>query len=166
MRESYRLQNKQIEYKQWTIQVTRNIPIFFFYMNWNIIPMYILYILERLSLTAPREYVHSSLVLGSDWAIYQLSSILYLIRLPWPTQQLGLFTPTLHVSHVHPPLTTRRLNTAIQVNNMGAWHLIYNGHIHHITLLYYTISLLIFLPNFWAGRLAPNFHVGNSYFKI
>jgi hypothetical protein len=47
-----------------------------------------LYILERLSLAAPRECVHSGLVLGLDGALPQLSSIFYLPCLSWPTQQL------------------------------------------------------------------------------
>jgi hypothetical protein len=95
--------------------------------------MYILYILERLSLAAPWEYIHSGLVLGLDKALCQLSSILYPPCFSWPTQQL-VICPTIHISHVHPPLTIRWLNTTIQVNNMGAWHLMYN--IHHITLLH------------------------------
>ncbi len=42
------------------------------------------------------------------------------------------------ISHMHPPLTTRWLNTIMQVNNMGVWHLMYNGHTyiytHHIII--------------------------------
>ncbi len=68
-------------------------------------------------------------VLGLDWAPHQLSSILYLLCLSQPTQQLVIF-PNDSNSHVHPHLTTRWLNTAIQVNNMGAWHLMYNRHIY------------------------------------
>ncbi len=41
-----------------------------------------IYILERLSLEAPREYIHPGLVLRLDLASCQLSSILYLPCLP------------------------------------------------------------------------------------
>jgi hypothetical protein len=42
-----------------------------FLTNHNIITsIYILYILEQLSLAAPREYVHPALVLGLDQALY------------------------------------------------------------------------------------------------
>jgi TRAP-type C4-dicarboxylate transport system permease large subunit len=75
--------------------------------------------------------------------------------LPWPTQQL-VVCPTFHVSHAHPPLATRRLNTAKQVNNMNAWHLMYNRDIF-ITQYFYIISLLILLPHFWAGQMAPEY---------
>ncbi len=108
--------------------------------------MYILYILERLFLAVPCQYVHSDLVLGLDWAL--ASSLLYCIFLVClgPPSSL-FFVPTIHISDVHPPLTTRWLNTAIQVNNMGAWHLMYNGHIY-ITQCYYTILLLNFFYTF------------------
>ncbi len=45
-----------------------------------------------------------------------------------------LFGPTYHISHVYPPLTTRRLNTTIQEKNMGMLHLMYDRrtYIHHI----------------------------------
>ncbi len=50
----------------------------------------------------------------------------------------------IHSSHVHPPLTTRRLNTAKQVNNMGALHLMYNWHIYTSHNYYYPTSSLYF----------------------
>ncbi len=106
-----------IRHKQWIAQITHSIPISFSYY----IIIHYIYIhfilLEQLSLEAPCEYVHSGLVLGLDWAPCQLSSVLYLPYLSWPTQQLVIH-PNDHISHMHPPLTTRRLNTAIQVNNM------------------------------------------------
>jgi hypothetical protein len=57
-------------------------------MNYNIISIYTLYILERLSLAAPHEYVHLGLVLGLGRALCLLTPILYLPCLSWPTQQL------------------------------------------------------------------------------
>jgi hypothetical protein len=58
-----------------------------------------------------------------------------------------LFVPTIHVSDVHPPLTSRWLNTAIQVNNMNAQHLINNGNIY-IIQCYFMIFLLHFFYTF------------------
>jgi hypothetical protein len=143
-----------MKHKQWTMQTTYSIPVFSFHINYNIILMYILYILERLSLAVPRKYVHSGLVLGLDWTLCHLSSILYLSCLSWPTHQLVVCSNGLYFTnkHVHPPLTTRRLNTAIQVNNMGARHLMYNGHIygtsHTATMhsFFYTSSTLLGRP--------------------
>ncbi len=82
--------------------------------------MYTLYILERLSLAAPREYIHSGLILELDMSPLPALFYIYFIFLVClrPTISL-LFVPTIHISHVHPPLTTRQHNTAIQVNNMG-----------------------------------------------
>jgi hypothetical protein len=101
------------------------------------ISIYILYILERLSLAAPCEYVHPGLVSGLDWALHQLTPILHPYCLSWPPSSL-LFVPTIHISHKYPSLTTKRLNTIIQVNNMGMQHLMYNRHIdtyiHHIII--------------------------------
>jgi hypothetical protein len=97
--------------------------------------------------------------LSSGWTEPFASPLLYCIFLVClgPPSSL-LFAPTFHVSHVHPPLTTRRHNTAMQVNNMGVWHLIYNGHIY-ITQYYYTISLLILLPHLgqagWPRAFMP-----------
>jgi hypothetical protein len=119
------------QHEQWIIQITHNIPFFSFHINYDNISVYTVYILERLFLEGPREYIHSGLVLGLDWAPCQFSSILYvhifLVYLGPPSSLL--FVPTTHISDVYPPLTIRWLNTAIQVNNMGAWYLIYNGHI-------------------------------------
>jgi hypothetical protein len=70
--------------------ITQNIPIFSSHTNYNIILMYILFILQWLSLGASREYVHSGLVLGLDWALCHLSSILYPPCLSWPTHQLAV----------------------------------------------------------------------------
>ncbi len=69
-----------------------------------------------------------------------------------------MFISTIHISHVHPPLTTRQLYTAIQVNNMGVLHLMYNGHIY-ITNYYYPISSL----HFYIFGLALTTHGGNKY---
>jgi hypothetical protein len=59
-----------------------------------------------------------------------------------------LFVPTIHISHMSPPLTTRWLNTAIQVNNTGMLHLMYNRHIftshnyHYLILPSYFFYIL------------------------
>ncbi len=61
------------------------------------------------------RYVHPGLVLGLDWALPQLTPILYPPCLSWPTQQL-VICPNDFYFTLHPPLTTRWLNTFIQVN--------------------------------------------------
>jgi hypothetical protein len=68
-----------------------------------------------------------------------------------------LFVPTIHISHVQTPFTTRRFNTFIQVNIMGAQYNIYNRHL--------TTFLLMLLLYLWAGQLTPDFHVGNKSAK-
>jgi hypothetical protein len=95
-------------------------------------------------LGAPREYVHPGLVLGLDWTSCQHSSTcIFLVFL----------VPTIHVSHVHPPLTTRQLNTNIQVNNMAMLHLINNRHtyVHHIII---TIQYFLHTSSTLSGRPA------------
>jgi hypothetical protein len=53
---------------------------------------------------------------------------------------------------MHPPLTTRRLNTAIKVIITGMLHLMYNGHIHTSHNYYYTTpSLYFFYTSGQAG---------------
>jgi hypothetical protein len=96
------------------------------------------YSLVRLSPSPVLFYIVSSICLG-------------------PPSSL-LFVPAIHISHVHPPLTTRRLNIAIQVNNMGAWHLMYNRHtyIHHIMLL--TIQPFFYTSSTLLGKLAGPDH--------
>jgi hypothetical protein len=74
---------------------------------------------------------------------------LCLPSLPWPTHQLVICpVPTIHISHVNHPLTTGQLNTAIQVNNMGARHLMYNGHTVYMVIqrFPYTSSILLGRP--------------------
>ncbi len=103
-------------------------------------------------LGAPRRYVHPGLVLGSDWTSCQHSSTcIFLVCLGPPS--ISLFVPTILVSHVHPPLTTRQLNTNIQVNNMAMLHLIYNGHtyVHHIII---TIQHFLHTSSALSGRPA------------
>jgi hypothetical protein len=77
------------------------------------------------------QHLSNTSILASSlgWTEPFTSSLLYCIFLVslGPPNSL-LFIPTIHISHVLPPLTTRLLNTAIQVNNTGAWHLMYNGH--------------------------------------
>jgi hypothetical protein len=59
---------------------------FSFPMNHGCYNFYIhLYILERLSLAAPREYVHPSFVLALDWVLSLLAFILCPPCLSWPT---------------------------------------------------------------------------------
>ncbi len=94
-----------------------------------------LYILERLlswstsqiRLSWPCPWIRLNLLK----ALFHM----YLLCLSWPTSIL-VFFPTIHVSHMHPPLTTRQLNTSTQVNNMAVLHLIYNGitYLHHINI--------------------------------
>jgi hypothetical protein len=43
---------------------------------------------------------------------------------------------------------------------MGARYNIYNRH----TYTHLTTFLLMLLLDLWAGRLAPDFHVGNRYY--
>jgi hypothetical protein len=110
--------------------VTHSIP-FFFFSYICIATLYLCtldtylrgYLLQHLANM-------SILALSSGQTEPFASSLLYHILLVClgPTRSL-LFVPTIHISHVHPPFTTRRLNTAIQVNNMGAQHFMYNGHI-------------------------------------
>ncbi len=119
-----------------------------------------IYTLERQSPEAPREYIHSGLVLGLDWAFCQLCSIMYLPCLFEPTQQIVICPHDSHFTHV-PSLNIycRRLNTAIQVNNMDTRHLIYIGHIyiyiHHIII---AVQLLLYTSSMLLGRSAGPDH--------
>ncbi len=124
-------------YQAWVniMQATHNISVFLsFWYKLRIIHILCTY-LSSYFLGAPHEYVRHDLVLELDWTSCQLSSTcIFLVCLGPPS--ILLFVPTIHVSHVHPPLTTRRLNTSTQVNNMAMLHLIYNRHtyIHHISI--------------------------------
>jgi hypothetical protein len=120
-----------------------------------------LYILEQLLLEAPREYIHSGLIFGLDWALCAISSILCLPYLSWPTQQLvtdSYFTRS-------PSLTTKRLNTAIQVNNMGAWYLMYKRHIYS-TSLNITTQPFFYTSSTLPGRPAGPEHSCGEYHPI
>ncbi len=64
-----------------------------------------------------------------------------------------LFISSTHISHRHPPSTTKRLYTAKEVNNIGVLHIMYNGYIYtYITksllcsFLFYTSSTLLGRP--------------------
>jgi hypothetical protein len=90
---------------------------------------------------------------GLDCTSCQLSSTCIFFVCLGPPSNL-LFVPMIHVSHVHPPLTTIWLNTNTQVNNMTMLHLIYIGHtyVHHII-----INIQLFLhTSILLGRLAPS----------
>ncbi len=119
----------------------------------NYIIVYFVYMyLSGYFLEAPREYIHPGLVLGLDWTSCQLSSTcIFFVCLGPPS--ILLFVPTIHVSHMHPPWTTRWLNTDTQVNNVGMLHLTYNRHtyIHHIII---TIQLFPHTPYILLGRPA------------
>jgi hypothetical protein len=124
---------------------------------------YILYILERLSswsiLQIRLSWPHPQARLDLFFFFQDFFHIYLLVCLGPPS--IWLFIPTIRVSHVHPSLTTRQLNTSTQVNNLTMLHLIYNGHtyIHHINV---TIFISFILPlHFWAGRLAPIPLIGN-----
>jgi hypothetical protein len=102
----------------------------------------------------PREYVRNGLVLGLGWTSCRLSSTCTSLVCPGPPSIL-MFVPTIHVSHMYPPLPTGQLNSSAQVNNMAVLH-----HIYTVTLIYITFTLLsipffILLPSFQEGRLAP-----------
>ncbi len=58
-----------------------------------------LYILEWLLLEAPHKYVHSSLILGLDWAYCLLSSIMCLPYLSWPIHQLVICPNNSYFTH-------------------------------------------------------------------
>jgi hypothetical protein len=114
------------------MKVVYNIPISLSFSSDYIIVYFCIY-LSGYSLEAPREYVHPGLVLELDLASCQLSSTCIFFICPSPPGIL-LFVPMTHVSRGHPPLTTGRLNTSTQVNNMGMLHIIYNrnSYIHLI----------------------------------
>ncbi len=75
-----------------------------------------------------------------------------------------LIVSTICILHVRPPLTTRWLNTAIQLNNTDVLHLMYNGHVYTSHNFYYSTSSFTLLLYSCAGQLAPTTHVGNIYF--
>jgi hypothetical protein len=75
-------------------------------------------------LEAPRKFFRHGLLLGLDWTFCQFSSTYIFLGCHGPPSIL-LFVPTIHVSHVHPPLPTEGLYTRTQVNNMAMVHLIY-----------------------------------------
>ncbi len=58
-----------------------------------------------------------------------------------------LFVPTIHISHMHPPLTTRWLNSYTSKHHGCV--------IQHVqrTYIHYSTFHLIFIPYSWAGRL-------------
>ncbi len=77
------------------------------------------------------------------------SSLLYCIFFVCHRPPSSLFVPMIHISHVNPPLTTRRLNTSKQCVCVTSH--VQQTLIHHITKLHnissYTSSILL-------GRLA------------
>jgi hypothetical protein len=94
---------RKINNRTWTmnVQITHNIPIFSFTSIAELYPCKFLYILERLSLEAPCEYVHSGPVLRLDWAPCQLS-YLFVLAHPaacWSSQRLifHMFTLPYHL---------------------------------------------------------------------
>jgi hypothetical protein len=135
---------------------THDVSVFSFSIHYVII---YLYIIERLSSWGTLR-IHPSWP-RSETGLDLLPALfhMYLLVCLGPPSIL-LFLPTIHVSHVHPPLTTWRLNTSTQVNNMTMLCLMYNGHtyIHHKNI---TIFFFFTLLHFWAGRLALILLVGN-----
>ncbi len=127
----------------WIIKVTCIIPIFSSHMNDNYVHFIHTWVANswstsRIHPSWPRPQVRLSLLSTP----FHIVSSLFVLALPSSL----LFISTIHISHVHPPLTTRQLNTAIQVNNMGVLHLMYNGHIYTSHYYYYqTPSLHIFI---------------------
>jgi hypothetical protein len=114
-----------------------NLLLLFIRLHYCILCTY----LSSYFLKAPHEYVHPGLVLGLDRASCQLPSTCIFFVSPGPPSIL-LFVSMTHVSHVHPPLTTRRLNASTQVKNMAVLHLIYNGHTYVYTSHNYYCSTL------------------------
>jgi hypothetical protein len=111
-------------------------------MNCNII-LYTLYsYLSSYSLKHPANTSIQGLSVGQTEPLTNSLQYCALSVCLRPPSSL-LFFPTIHISRVHPPSTTRWLYTIIQVNNMGARCLIYKGHIY-ITSYQYTIFLLYF----------------------
>jgi hypothetical protein len=121
------------------MQAVHTIPISFSSLYGYIIVFFV----SGYFLQAPREYMHPGLVLGLDWASCQLPTTCIFFVCPGPPSIL-LFVPTIQASHMHPPLTTRGLNTSTQVNNMGMLHLIYNRHNYSYSTLssyfFYTLG--------------------------
>ncbi len=80
-------------------------------------------------LEAPHEYVRHGLVPGLDWTPCWLSSTCIFLDCPGPPSIL-LFVPTIHVSHMYPPLPEAQLNTSA--------HGYATSYIHHHTYLHHT----------------------------
>ncbi len=114
-----------------------------------------MYILEQLSSWSTSRIRRHGLVLRLYWTSGQLSSPCIFLVCPGPTSIL-LFVPTIHVSHMHPPLPTGQLNTCAQVNYMAMLH-----HMYMVTHIYITFILLSIPPSYFfhsfgqAGWLRP-----------
>jgi hypothetical protein len=139
-----------IKYEQRYIQMTCNIPIFSLCTTYNYVHFIHTWAVKHLANM-------SILALSSGQTESLVSSLPYCIFLVClgPPSSL-LFVSTIHISQVHPPFTTTWLNIAIQVNNTGVPHLMYNGHIYiHHTII--TIQLLLYPSSTLLGRPAgPN----------
>jgi hypothetical protein len=137
-----------------TMQAVHNILVLFSFLHelcYHILCLY----LRNHFLRAPCKYVHPGLVLGLDCTSCQLSSTCIFFVCPGPPSIL-LFVPTIHASHVHPPLTTRQLNTKTQINNGHATSyiqqlIICTSHNYH----YSTLSSYFFYILGQAGWPRP-----------
>ncbi len=111
------------------------------------------YILERPSRGAPREYVLHSLDPGSDCASCWFSFPKYTL-----VYSGSYFT-------LNPFLAYWRPNTSVQVNNTSALHHIHTDMHMYITLILLFILFFTLLPLILAGRLPLTLPVGHSGFS-
>ncbi len=106
-------------------------------------------------LEAPCKYVRQGLIHGLNWTSYQLSFTCIFLVCPGSPSIL-LFVPTIHVSYMHPPLPTRRLNACAQVNNMAMLHYMYMVTHIYITFILLSIPSSYLFHSFGqAGWLRP-----------
>jgi hypothetical protein len=117
-----------------------------------------LYILERLSFAAPREYVRPGLILELDWVLSFVALTLFVLAHPaacWLSQGFIFHT-------CNPLLTTRQLNTFIQVNIMGAWYSIYST-----TSIYTVYNISSYIPSSLLGRpTGPELSCQEQYLSL
>jgi hypothetical protein len=98
----------------------------------------------------------STLQICPSWPRPQVelsTPLLYPSCLSWLTQQLVICPNDSYFRCAH-PLTTRRLNTIIQVNNMGAWYIMYNEHIYIYRYIHYMYNVFSYASSKLLGRPA------------
>ncbi len=141
----------KIKHEQWNAQGTHNIPVVSFHMNY----IYVHFIYTRAAISWSTSWIHPSW--PRPWVrLSLLPTLFHIVSSVFVLAHLAaccLFQ-RLIISHVYPPLTTRRLNTPMQVNNMGMLHLMYT-YLHHIII---TIQLLLHTSSIFLGRPAGPDH--------